>query len=524
MKQIIFFCLFFWSSFSYGFQVSFGNLSATFKNSQKYSDVAIAEYERVKGNVEESFKFFNRLGDSDWADKGILYLLEQQERYDLIVKYEDKFKDDVKLRLIIFRAFVKLNKMEKAEQVLLELVEKKPDDLSRDYFSVVYYYSVFLIDQERFGEAIRVIDKFLVSRQVLPIHSLLVFLKAKIHFDLGKLDDAEYTADKALKLDDSFDKAWLLKAMIAEKRKDTNKAIECYNSLLATGTKDQGIQHRLITLLFSQKRFKEAEEVFLLIPDDSAEYFFDLALAQWKSDGHKKALQSIDRSIEKDPTSDSTWMLKIEVLFSLKKNISIVNTLKKWLSYDSENKEPLKYFTLLKTKGLSVELILEVLNSVLDQDIAKNSKNILSYVGDLYLERNDFNTALKNYQKVLKLTKDGMLRSTILYQIAFVYLKKGETGKVEAVLLKAISCDEVYSSAYNLLATLYLEMNKKMDYAEGLIDKALTVEPNNVAYLDTKACLLSANGRKKKAKVFFKKALQLAPGNSAIQEHYKLCE
>ncbi len=69
----------------------------------------------------------------------------------------------------------------------------------------------------------------------------------------------------------------------------------------------------------------------------------------------------------------------------------------------------------------------------------------------------------------------------------------------EQRLLKSIEQYPQFSEAYNDLAWIYSEQGVHLDRALEFIDKALSLEPQNYAFLDTKAEVLFKMGRKQEA-------------------------
>ena len=500
--------------------VSFGDIEeTTHKNAQKYCDFLIGEYELAQGDLTDSAEAFNRLGDSEGATHGLIRVLSDQNRHDLIIKHVGKFKDDIEIQLIFFRSFLALEKVKQAEKVLLELTKRNPKDAS-----VSYYYSVFLIGEKRFEQAVKFMDEFIKKTSCDSRHFLFYFLKAKTYLSMEQVENAKNSLKECLKLNSNFDKALLLKANIAEKEGDTKEAMRCYKNILDMGVQNEFAQQQLVNYLFEKKEYKEAEKILRMIPGNNAEYFFDLALVEWKSGQHESALKDINASLRMQPNSDSACSLKVEILFSMKKGVELVTFLKGWLLKDPKNKKALDFFVLLKGRGLSKDLVIKVLSSLTKTKEAKNSKSIWALLGDLYLENKNFNESLNCYKKVLSLGRDELLKSKLFYQIAYVYISINDGSKVEESLKNAMDCKEIYLPVYNLLANYYLQTNNKIDDALTLIDKALKHDPSNSAYLDTKACLLIKKGKKAKARKIFRKALELDPGSIILKDHYKLCE
>ncbi len=78
------------------------------------------------------------------------------------------------------------------------------------------------------------------------------------------------------------------------------------------------------------------------------------------------------------------------------------------------------------------------------------------------------------------------------YQAKFDSLDAQEK---ETLLLKSIKQDPDLADAYNDLAWLYVEQDNQLDTALELIEKALSYDPHQKAYLDTKAAILEKLGK-----------------------------
>ncbi len=88
-------------------------------------------------------------------------------------------------------------------------------------------------------------------------------------------------------------------------------------------------------------------------------------------------------------------------------------------------------------------------------------------------------------------------------------------------MLKSIEQYPQFPSAYNDLAWLYSEQNMKLDYALEIIDKALILEPENYAFLDTKAEVLFKMGRVNQAIAIEEAMIKKYPNNAYFRQQVK---
>lgn len=101
-------------------------------------------------------------------------------------------------------------------------------------------------------------------------------------------------------------------------------------------------------------------------------------------------------------------------------------------------------------------------------------------LGVIYEKNGEFGDAIKEYKKAAK-----KLPRAYSY-IGNIYFQKGEFCKAEKYYKKSIKDAPYYADAYNNLAWLYCIEKKNIDDAEGLVLKAIQINPSKInIYKDT---------------------------------------
>ncbi|HBS48422.1 TPA: hypothetical protein DEO28_00095 [Candidatus Dependentiae bacterium] len=504
------------------------NLKASDPNN--YYNFSLAEYHSVQGDLKKSLDAFNKITPSNSKEpqKELLRTLEGFGRYDLIIELKDKFANDAEAQLAVVQSYLATGKKNEGTKLLAELLEKNPTNLK-----IVAFHIFLLIDEENFDQALKAIDQFLASNpKQSKEFSDIYFLKAKILLQQEKVAEAETTIDTLLRIDKENENGWLLKAVIAEFKKQNKEAIKYYLSYLKIrdkkGTPNPVVQKKLILLLFEQEMFAEAIAELEKVTDDSAEHFFDLALICWKGKHWDKAKNYISIALEKNSHLANAKALKTEILFGITLQepnkqlvkehlIVLLNYLKDWIMDEPDNLTPLESLLALKKIGLTNETIFKILHHVIAQN--KQSKQIFIFLADLYLADKNLEKSLYYYQKALELNNDETLRPKILYPIAYLNFVLEKNSEVEKPLKEIIALKKIYPQAYNLLAYFYASNNQNFDYAYELVTGALKYEPKNLAFLDTKGFILAKQGKIKEAVEIFSEALKIDPQNKIIKEH-----
>ena len=114
-------------------------------------------------------------------------------------------------------------------------------------------------------------------------------------------------------------------------------------------------------------------------------------------------------------------------------------------------------------------------------------------------------------EEAYKLLADELLNSpddpTLLYESALFAERLGKTEILERNLRKVIKLTPDAAQAYNALGYSLADRNKNLDEANTLIDKAMSLQPNDAAILDSKGWVYYRRGDLPAAAEMLQKAL-----------------
>ena len=106
--------------------------------------------------------------------------------------------------------------------------------------------------------------------------------------------------------------------------------------------------------------------------------------------------------------------------------------------------------------------------------------------------------------------------------IAYVLHEQGKFEESVEIIKNAISSQPDSPALLNYLGYMYADNNIHLDEAEILIDKALKKEPENYAYIDSKAWVLYKKGKYKEAYKYIQKAYEKSAKDPEVMEHYNI--
>jgi tetratricopeptide (TPR) repeat protein len=101
-----------------------------------------------------------------------------------------------------------------------------------------------------------------------------------------------------------------------------------------------------------------------------------------------------------------------------------------------------------------------------------------------------------------------------------IYSKAGRKADAERTLRQILTIEPANADAMNYLGYMLAQRGEKLDEAIRLVNKALELEPDNGAYLDSLGWAYFRKGDLNEAEKYLTMAAQKMPGNSDVQDHY----
>jgi predicted Zn-dependent protease len=158
-------------------------------------------------------------------------------------------------------------------------------------------------------------------------------------------------------------------------------------------------------------------------------------------------------------------------------------------------------------------------NKLLEDGIAKepDDRELVVGLADLYAEQKRHDDALRLLERARKTFGDD---EALTMRAANVYDAAGRLADAEKELRRLMAEDPLNANAMNSLSYMLAEHGTRLPEAIDLAQRALKVEPDNPAYLDTLGWALFKNGRTEEAAEPLAKAAAVLAGNSVIQDHH----
>jgi predicted Zn-dependent protease len=158
-------------------------------------------------------------------------------------------------------------------------------------------------------------------------------------------------------------------------------------------------------------------------------------------------------------------------------------------------------------------------NQLLEDGVASQpqSREFVVGLADLYADQKRTDDALRILEQARKSFGDDQ---TLTLRVANVYERGGRIAEAEQELRKLMAADPLNADAMNSLSYMLAEHGLRLPEAIDLAQRAVKIEPENPAFLDTLGWALFKLGRVQEAADPIGRAARILTGNSVIQDHH----
>lgn len=221
--------------------------------------------------------------------KGLLHLFKRTNNIDQIISLmpsvEKSCKNDTEIQLLFAQSLEEAGLQSAADEKFITLLHT-----SKDNMQIVLQAAQIFMRRKEPENALLTIKDYLALAQGNPNNFIFHFLAAQAHLMLDRKKEAIEQLELSLNLHPSFDKGWLLLALLNEQTGQLKKAIQGYATYLQLNEKPSpSIQEHLLQLAFEQKLIESKRDQMRVAQSD-----FDKLMSYFKEHKYKEALKMID--------------------------------------------------------------------------------------------------------------------------------------------------------------------------------------------------------------------------------------
>jgi tetratricopeptide (TPR) repeat protein len=371
-----------------------------------------------------------------------------------------------------------------------------------------------LIKKKQFQSALHHLDKLIEDDPSLVIAH---YYRGRIFLELGRYDDAEEAYLEAIQLNETMEPALFDLGSLYQMRKANEKAVEIYEKLLEFHPGNALVRERLIGVYYQMGKKAEAERHMEELKGGSA-----------PGDPRRQSLGLIylqqgmlDESIEELELILSGWPEDDKTRFYLATAYEEKGETDKALEQFRTIDEGSTYYTtaqihiayILNIQGKSDEAV-----KIVQRAIESDPERV-----ELYLLLASFHETRQDYDKAMAALEAGLLRSgedgELHFRMGVILDKTGQKEASIAKMRKVVELEPNHADALNYIGYTFAEQGIRLDEAETLIKKALSLKPDSGYIVDSLGWVYYQKGLYAKALKTLQRAVSLTPNDPAIMDH-----
>ncbi len=319
---------------------------------------------------------------------------------------------------------------------------------------------------------------------------------AQIYADQHKLEDARKMMDKARKVDPDSIEIRYYDVHLLEDEGKMNEAVKELKEILdATAKKayDAGqrtTRARMLDELGALYRKNDQteqavatfREIADLDPDSAARATAQIVETYGKAKNYAKATQESDIAMKKYPDDRALMAVRAELFSDQNKPDAAIAELKKMLN-------------------------------------GKDDREVYLQMADVYQKARDYNHMAEALNSADKLATEKEDKNNIIFLRGAMYERQKKFDLAEKEFRKVLDDDPKNASAWNYLGYMLADQNTRLSEAQDYIQKALALDPDNYAYLDSLGWVYFKENKLDDAEAQLAHSLRLSSKDPTIHDH-----
>jgi tetratricopeptide (TPR) repeat protein len=322
---------------------------------------------------------------------------------------------------------------------------------------------------------------------------------AQICEEQHKLADARGYMDKALAVDrDNMEIRYYDSHLLIDEGKLSDATKELKDILDSTAKKSYDVGQRSsrarmleeLGVLFrrndqTDQAVATFREVATLDPDSANRQEAQIVDTYRQAKDYTKAIQESDAALKKSPDSPEVRAVRAQV-------------------YSDQNKP---------------DLAIAELKKMLSGKNDKNDREVYLQMVDVYQKARDFPHMAEVLDSAAKLATEKEDKNSIVFLRGAMYERQKRFDMAEKEFRKVLDEDPKNASAWNYLGYMLADQNIRLGEAQNYIEKALTIDPDNYAYLDSLGWVYFRQNKLTDAETQLSHSLRLYPKDPTIHDH-----
>jgi tetratricopeptide (TPR) repeat protein len=389
-------------------------------------------------------------------------------------------------------------------------IAQNPDG-SEAYFSK----GLLLVNLKRLEEAEQAFQHGLEKTKDSPVG---YYYLGRIAIEAKQLDRAAASFERAIAINPSFEPAYSTLASVYETQQALAKAAEVYRKYLqVVNPHNKDVRQHLVRVYINDKRYREAlaelEVILGQDPDDlDAQLRIGLVYGELKE--YAKAVEQLNKILAVRPAElrvrDYLGLMYEELKDYDNALLTYEQNLKLQPAYvDSYMHMGFLYYRLKRYPEAATQFAEATkLNPKLPD------AHLL--LGLTYLQMEQYTVAVRAFEDGIRYNPTN---ADLYFNLGTAYDKLNRFDDVVKTMETTLQLDPQHADALNYLGYSYAERGIKVEEALGLIQRAVSLKPNNGYYVDSLGWAYFKLNRVDEALAEMKRAVALVRDDPVIFEH-----
>jgi len=365
--------------------------------------------------------------------------------------------------------------------------------------------------EKEFQKAATLLEEYI---KVKPENFLAHIYLGRVYEELGKNSEAAKEYEAAL-TEREEDEILITLDNLYDKLGEKEKSIEVLEKFLSRNPDYPKVRERVALLYLSINNYEKAldnyEHLLNQYPENK-ELKFKYILIAIDGGFYEKAKAPLEELLSSDPNNQKALYFAGLLYKETKEWDKAITYLSKVTDREYEKSAKLYLSVCYEKKG-DTNKAFQVLKDYWEKE---HDDEIGYYLALYYKNKHDYDNALKLLEELLKITDN---KSKIVLLIAEIHLKRNEFEKGIALVKELLEKSPDNPDALNFIGYSYVERGINLEEAENMIQKALTLKPDDPYIMDSLAWLYYTKKDYQKALEIQKKVVLKVKDDATILEH-----
>lgn len=393
---------------------------------------------------------------------------------------------DIDILYDLAQIYTELRKLEQSNTIYNKLLQLKGEMTSIRIEKLKNFNKLNMKDS-----AIVELEKI---RSMDPGNISTLHLLSNYYLELNKPDEARDVIENALQINSTNPKSRIILADIYLTQTKWDSAQTTLTTLIDDSTVDHQTKEEVAHFIYGKYNNnpsntaiqQAADNIFKKLIQNAPKSGKAYALAAdffLNTDQPQYAIRALERATELNPSNDSIWQQRLQLLL-----------------------EQRKFEEVIKAGKQAIQNI--------PQD------PILLYIlGNAYLSSQQYDSAKKHLKEASTLPARRQLKANIWGSLADTHAGLKNWDSAFEYYQKATDLDTQNPVIYNNYAYYLSQQGKELSKAEKLALRALELSPDNTSFMDTVGWVYYKQGQLKKARKYIQKAINSGNPNAETLEH-----